>query len=76
MTRPTTPLEYVQAFRAQGLTQLQIEERTGIPQSTISKIERGQIHDVLSARYLALQRLYAEMFPEEACCHGKTKAAR
>jgi hypothetical protein len=31
---------------------------------------------VLSARYLALQRLYAEMFPEEACCHGKTKAAR
>jgi transcriptional regulator with XRE-family HTH domain len=74
MTKPRTPLDYVRAFRAHGLTQVQIEERTGIPQSTISKIEREQIHDVLSQRYLALQRLYAELEPDECPCSGKKES--
>jgi transcriptional regulator with XRE-family HTH domain len=75
MTKPTTPLEFIQAFRAKGLTQLQIEARTGIPQSAISKLERKQVHEVLSGRYLALQALYAELFPDEGGCSA-TKAVK
>lgn len=71
MTKAKTPKEYVLAFRERGLTQVQIEERTGIPQSTISKIERGQIHDVLSSKYVALQALYAELYPDENCCKAR-----
>jgi hypothetical protein len=66
-TKPLTPLELVQALRGSGMTQQQIEARTGIPQSTNSKIEREQIKDVLSHRYLALQQLYAEEFPDAGC---------
>jgi len=35
------PRELVLALRAMGLTQKQIEQRTGIPQPTISKIGLG-----------------------------------
>ena len=48
------PRELVQALRDSGLTQVQIEERTGIPQPTLSKILRGKVDDVLSANYRRL----------------------
>jgi transcriptional regulator with XRE-family HTH domain len=53
--------DYVAAIRAHGLTQAQIAERTGIPQPTISKIERGDVSDVMSRNYRALQALTAEL---------------
>lgn len=53
--------DYVHAVRAAGLTQAQIAERTGIPQPTISKIERGDVKDVMSKNYRALQALHAEV---------------
>jgi len=53
--------DYVQAIRAAGLTQAQIAERTGIPQPTISKIGRGDVEDVMSKNYRALQALHAEV---------------
>lgn len=54
--------DYILAIRrAGGLTQAQVAERTGIAQPTISKIERGDVHDVRSRSYRALQALHAEI---------------
>lgn len=55
--------DYVLAIKAKGLTQAQIEERTGVPQPTVSKIERGAVEDVMSKTYRALQSLYEELHP-------------
>lgn len=46
--------DIVTKLKQLGLTQTQISEGTGIPQPTISKIERGAIDDVLSKSYRAL----------------------
>lgn len=56
--------DFVSAIRAYGLTQAQIAERTGIPQPTISKIERGDVSDVMSKSYRALQALHAAITSE------------
>lgn len=53
--------DYVDAIRKLGLTQAQIAEKTGIPQPTISKIERGDVSDVMSRNYRALQSLHGEL---------------
>lgn len=53
--------EYVTALLELGLTQKQIEEKTGIPQPTISKISRGDVEDVMSRNYRKLQALYEEV---------------
>jgi len=57
--------DYVQAIRAHGLTQAQVAEKTGIPQPTISKIERGDVSDVMSKNYRALQALPAALIGPE-----------
>ena len=54
------PYELVQALKAMGLTQKQIAERTGIPQPSISKIERGEVADVMSRNYRALVAAYEQ----------------
>lgn len=54
-------IDYVRAIRAAGLTQAQVAEKTGIPQPTISKIERGEVEDVLSRNYRALARVFDEL---------------
>jgi transcriptional regulator with XRE-family HTH domain len=56
-----TPQEYLKAIRATGMTQAEVAEKTGITQSQISKLERGDVDDVLSKNYLALQALYDEL---------------
>lgn len=53
--------DIVAAIRRRGLTQEQIAVRTGIPQPTVSKIERGEVSDVMSKTYRALQTLHAEL---------------
>jgi len=53
--------DYLKAIRDRGLTQAQVAEQTGIPQPTISKIERGEVEDVLSRNYRALQSLHAKL---------------
>ncbi len=53
--------DYVTAIRAAGLTQAQIADETGIPQPTISKIERGAVSDVMSRNYRALQALHGRV---------------
>lgn len=53
--------DYVAAIRRKGLTQGEIAEKTKIPQPTISKIERGDVRDVMSRNYRALQTLLAEL---------------
>ena len=50
--------DYVLALKDKGLTQTQISEGTGIPQPSISKIERGDVADVMSKNYRALQAMY------------------
>jgi transcriptional regulator with XRE-family HTH domain len=57
------PKEYIAAIRTYGLTQVQIAQKTGIPQSTISKIERGDVQDVMSRNYRALQNLLGQLGP-------------
>jgi transcriptional regulator with XRE-family HTH domain len=56
--------DYLQAIRERGLTQAQIADRTGIPQPTISKIERGDVSDVMSKSYRALQALHEALSKE------------
>lgn len=53
--------DYLKEIRAHGLTQAQVAERTGIVQSTISKLERGDIKDVRSRNYRALQALHDQL---------------
>lgn len=60
------PRELVLALRAMGLTQKQIQERTGIPQPTISKIGLGRVGDVMSRHYVALLAAYEQRAREEA----------
>lgn len=50
--------DYVLGLKQRGMTQVQIEECTGIPQPTISKIERGDVADVMSKTYRALKAAY------------------
>lgn len=53
--------DYVLAIRAFGLTQTEVAEKTGIPQPTLSKIERGDVKDVMSKNYRALQALHSDL---------------
>lgn len=64
----STAKELLHAIRAHGLTQVDISQQTGIPQPTISKIERGQVGDVMSKSYIALKRLLDQL-------HAKTARA-
>jgi transcriptional regulator with XRE-family HTH domain len=59
---PTTAQELLKAIRAKPMTQVEVSSRTAIPQSTISKIERGDVGDVRASTYLSLKRLYDELF--------------
>ena len=59
---------------AKGWTQVQIAERTGIPQPTVSKIVRKDVQDVMSRSYRKLAALHAEVFPV-AESKGSTRAA-
>lgn len=56
--------DYVLALKGLNLTQIQISEGTGIPQPTISKIERGEVSDVMSKSYRALQSFYEKTFAD------------
>jgi transcriptional regulator with XRE-family HTH domain len=49
---------------ARGWTQVQIAERTGIPQPTLSKIVRKDVQDVMSRSYRKLAALRAEVVGE------------
>lgn len=58
--------DLVLAIRAFGLTQAEVTEKTGIPQPTISKIERGEVEDVMSKNYRALLALHEELVKNKA----------
>lgn len=51
--------DYIAEIRLHSqITQAEIAEQTGIPQPTISKIERGEVKDVMSRNYRAIQDLH------------------
>lgn len=50
--------EKIQALRAAGLTGAEIARRTGIPQPTISRIERGLHAAPKEPAVLAIDELY------------------
>lgn len=51
--------DYIAAIREHGkLTQAQIAESVGTQQATISKIERGDVKDVMSVTYRKLKELH------------------
>lgn len=60
------PRELVLAIKAKGWTQKQIAAETGIPQPTISKIERGDVADVMSRSYRKLVDLHMKLAGEGA----------
>jgi predicted transcriptional regulator len=49
-----------------GLTQKQIQQKTGIPQPTVSKIGLGRVNDVMSRHYVALLAAYELQMKEQA----------
>lgn len=53
--------DFLAAIRSTGMTQAEVSIRTGIPQPTISKIERGDVEDVMSRNYRALQALHRKV---------------
>jgi len=59
--------DFLAAIRATGMTQAEVASKTGIPQPTISKIERGEVNDVMSRNYLALKTLHRHLSRLEAC---------
>ncbi len=67
--------DYLKAIRGRGMTQAQVSERTGIPQPTISKIERGEVDDVLSRNYRALQSLHTEVVENRVPMSGSRASA-
>jgi transcriptional regulator with XRE-family HTH domain len=69
-----TPLELITDIRASGLTQTQVAERCGVRQPTISKIERGEVQDVMSRSYLALQALHSEIAAQKTTPRKKKVA--
>lgn len=64
------PQELVLALRAMGLTQKQIQKRTGIPQPTISKIGRYGERDVMLRTYDALLAAYEQQLKEGPVAPG------
>ena len=52
---------------ARDWTQVQIAERTGITQPTVSKVVRGEVRDVMSRSYRRLAALHAEVMGQ---AHG------
>ena len=62
--------DYVLALKNLKLTQVQISEGTGISQPTISKIERGDVSDVMSKSYRAIQALYGASRQRSDDCDG------
>jgi transcriptional regulator with XRE-family HTH domain len=51
--------DFVLDLKRWGLTQAQIAERAGISQGTVSKLERGEVDDVLSRNYRRLEAIHA-----------------
>lgn len=68
--------ELLDAIRAHKLTQAAISEETGIPQPTISKIERDEVSDVMSKSYIALQQLLARLEAKKKRAHRKAQSLR
>jgi predicted transcriptional regulator len=64
------PRELVLALRAMGLTQKQIQQKTGIPQPTVSKIGLGRVRDVMSRHYVALLGAYEQQMKEQAAAQA------
>jgi transcriptional regulator with XRE-family HTH domain len=52
------PKDLILSMKATGMTQADIAAESGIPQPTISKIERGAVKDVMLSSYRALQGAY------------------
>ena len=67
--------DYVKALIEAGLTQVQIAERTGIPQPTISKVYRGDVDDVLSRNYRRLQEVHDAVMAERAAAAATADAS-
>lgn len=63
------PHELVLAIKAAGLTQQQIRDKTGVSQSTISKIERGAGKGAHSHTYRALLALHATLAAPKTPAH-------
>jgi len=61
-----TPKKLITLIRYVGeLSQVQVAQATGIPQSTISKIECGKVADIKSKSFNALLTLYQEVLSRQ-----------
>ena len=61
-----TPRKLVTVIRTVGeMSQVEVAKATGIPQSTISKIERGKVADIKTRGYQALHTLYCQVLEKQ-----------
>lgn len=67
--------EIVATLVERGFTQVQISERTGIAQPTLSKVLRGEVDDVLSRNYRKLDALLKECVAGDAAALDAQAAA-
>jgi transcriptional regulator with XRE-family HTH domain len=67
--------DFIADLLAKGMTQVEIAERTGIRQSSISKVLTGKVNDVLSVSYRRLQALYDEKQRESKASRDNRQAA-
>lgn len=57
-----TPKMLVSKIRAIGrMSQSEVAEAAGVPQSMISKLERGTVTDIMSKSYVSLMELYVSL---------------
>ena len=57
-----TPKMLVSKIRTIGrMSQSEVAEAAGVPQSMISKLERGTVTDIMSKSYVALMELYVSL---------------
>jgi transcriptional regulator with XRE-family HTH domain len=65
-----TPRKLLKLIRYVGeMSQVQVAQATGIPQSTISKIECGKVADVKNKSFNALLTLYQEVLSKQDTSH-------
>lgn len=69
------PAEIVCDLLEFGFSQNTIAERSGVHQTTISKLARGDITDVMSQTYRTLLALHQEIYPPSVTVHSLSVGA-
>jgi len=59
--KQTNWVKIIAALKAKGLTQTQIQDKTGVLQKDISLLKHGKVKDIMHSRGEAIMRLYRSL---------------